>query len=603
MSFNLFKSKDISTFVVFSLLVILCVAWLFLAQIQLEVKIVFIGLFFILGFIYNAWNKANRTNSQFTQKVRLLTEKVFEVKRDSKKKFTLSKWTKFLTEFLDELIGLDCLLLFVRNKKEFKPVFGYNLSKSVYKRLHFEINDKLISQLKSGASLTGQAIFKIESKGYDDLGKDFKKLIDEVGFNLLFQIEDESEIFALALIKAKRTALLDFEKNLILWVSKKVAKEFEIKKLKEEIKSKKRKIESYLSLEKWRKESSERELKKKIFDLYALFQETENLYNSLDEERLFFILIETLQKHFDSEKIMILLPEKDTGDLFPRYSRDIELENTSSVSLNKKSQFYFWIQSKTEPFFLKDVEKKEGYLLAFLERKGFVLGSKLNLPDSRFGVVLLGIKRKNREYQGIDLSSFSILLNMASLSLKNIKQYKMIEELSYTDSMTGLYNYRYFYKRLNEEIFRAKRFERKLALMMFDIDQFKIYNDSFGHQAGDSLLKQLGNHLLKVVRSIDVVCRYGGEEFCVIMPETDSAECRKFMERLRKSIEAFPFKDEYLDHTHHITISLGSAIYPRDAKDSDRLIWCADMALLKAKSEGKNRAMIYMTEKMAVKHP
>ena len=97
-----------------------------------------------------------------------------------------------------------------------------------------------------------------------------------------------------------------------------------------------------------------------------------------------------------------------------------------------------------------------------------------------------------------------------------------------------------------------------------------------------------------------MVCRYGGEEFCVIMPESDQEECVRFMERLRKSIMNFAFRDEHLKQEHNITVSLGGAIYPYDARSVDRVIYCADMALLKAKSAGKNRSVIYQEKLVPV---
>jgi diguanylate cyclase (GGDEF)-like protein len=169
--------------------------------------------------------------------------------------------------------------------------------------------------------------------------------------------------------------------------------------------------------------------------------------------------------------------------------------------------------------------------------------------------------------------------------------------------MTGLYNYRYFYKRFTEEVFRAKRFSRKLALVIFDIDDFKIYNDTYGHQAGDFLLKQLGELLSLTVRSIDVVSRYGGDEFCVIMPESDQDECFKFMERLRKAIMSYSFKDESVGQEHNVTVSLGGAIYPHDARTVDRIIYCADMALLKAKSLERNKSVMYGEQMVTSKQP
>ncbi|MFH2057243.1 MAG: GGDEF domain-containing protein, partial [bacterium] len=178
-----------------------------------------------------------------------------------------------------------------------------------------------------------------------------------------------------------------------------------------------------------------------------------------------------------------------------------------------------------------------------------------------------------------------------------------IEEMSYTDSMTGLYNYRYFYKRLKEEILRAQRFSRSLALVIFDIDGFKVFNDTHGHQAGDQLLRQLGKLLAASVRSLDVVSRYGGEEFCIIMPEPGPDDCRTFMERLRKKILEQRFRSKFSNEQHRITVSLGGAIYPNDAQRVDRLIYCADMALLEAKESGRNKSCMYAKNLTEDKQP
>jgi diguanylate cyclase (GGDEF)-like protein len=162
--------------------------------------------------------------------------------------------------------------------------------------------------------------------------------------------------------------------------------------------------------------------------------------------------------------------------------------------------------------------------------------------------------------------------------------------------MTGLYNYRYFYKRLKEEILRARRFSRQLALVIFDIDGFKVFNDTYGHQSGDFLLEQLGRLLASSVRSIDVVSRYGGEEFCVIMPETNQEDCRAFMERMRSMICNHRFRGKFSNDDYNITVSLGGAIYPNDAQRVDRLIYCADMALLQSKNRGKDQSCLFNKE-------
>ena len=268
------------------------------------------------------------------------------------------------------------------------------------------------------------------------------------------------------------------------------------------------------------------------------------------------------------------------------------------MKIEQGKALYNWIKNEKQIWPLYDMQKlaREDELLKALLASGFQIGAKLTFSENDFGVIFLGEKTDGARYRQIDLDILAILVNMAVVTYENIRHFKSIEELSHTDHITALYNYRYFYKRLTEEVFRAKRFLRKLALVIFDIDDFKVYNDTFGHQAGDQLLQQLGQLLTRTVRSIDVVCRYGGEEFCVIMPESDQEECLKFMERLRKNIMNFAFKDERSRQEHNITVSLGGAIYPYDARSVDRLIYCADMALLKAKSAGKNRSVMFQEQ-------
>jgi len=158
-----------------------------------------------------------------------------------------------------------------------------------------------------------------------------------------------------------------------------------------------------------------------------------------------------------------------------------------------------------------------------------------------------------------------------------------------TDELTGCFNRRKLKEDLREELIRSERYNKNLAVLMIDIDWFKEYNDFHGHQKGDKILIRLVRTLSYNIRFSDKLYRYGGEEFVVLLPETDEKEAKEVAEKLRGKIEEKEFEgEEKSQPTKNITISVGIASYPKNGKSSEELISAADSALYLAKSSGKN---------------
>jgi diguanylate cyclase (GGDEF)-like protein len=166
---------------------------------------------------------------------------------------------------------------------------------------------------------------------------------------------------------------------------------------------------------------------------------------------------------------------------------------------------------------------------------------------------------------------------------------RKLEREAITDGLTGLFNHRHFYNRLEFEINRATRANSPVSVLILDVDNFKQYNDRYGHPAGDEVLRKCAAAICESVRSMDIAARYGGEEFAVILTETDKNGAIVVAENVRRAIEERRFRDEEGDTTHNVTVSIGVSSYPADTKKMNDLIKLADDALYTAKSEGKNR--------------
>lgn len=181
---------------------------------------------------------------------------------------------------------------------------------------------------------------------------------------------------------------------------------------------------------------------------------------------------------------------------------------------------------------------------------------------------------------------FSLFINQAAAAIENSKIFENTLFKAHTDTLTSLWNYGYFQYKLDEELMKAKNQNYKLSVIMLDIDDFKKFNDTFGHQAGDKVLTTLASLLRDNSRKIDIAARYGGEEFALILPYATKREAQIIGERIRKSVETTQ------THNTYITVSIGISSFDEDATAKNELIQKADLALYKAKREGKNKVVL-----------
>jgi len=212
----------------------------------------------------------------------------------------------------------------------------------------------------------------------------------------------------------------------------------------------------------------------------------------------------------------------------------------------------------------------------------------LKAKDKINGIILADNFITKKPITKEDTRMLIMLANQAGLAIENAQLYEKTVIRAHTDSLTELGNHGYFQYLLQSELEKSRATQSPLSLMAIDIDDFKVYNDNLGHQAGDKILKELAILLKNQSRKMDYVCRYGGEEFMIILPLTNKDEAYMIAERLRQDIEKHPFIHEEILPHKKFTVSIGLASYPEDGTLPAELIASSDKALYQAKNKGKN---------------
>jgi diguanylate cyclase (GGDEF)-like protein len=237
------------------------------------------------------------------------------------------------------------------------------------------------------------------------------------------------------------------------------------------------------------------------------------------------------------------------------------------------------------------------------ERGGFSheTQSRMCIPLVSFGqtlgVLVLESERTGNFQEG-DIESLEAVADICATAIQNAHYVERVKQLAYLDGLTGIFNRRFFELRVVEEIDRARRFNSGMAVVMVDIDQFKRLNDEFGHLLGDEVLRQVSSVFHQQLRKIDVVCRFGGEEFAILLSQTNPQHALAVAEKLRRLVESWQFPGV----PRPVTISAGVATFPDHGTTRDELVKSADAGLYAAKQGGRNRVLLGPTFYKAAAH-
>ena len=216
----------------------------------------------------------------------------------------------------------------------------------------------------------------------------------------------------------------------------------------------------------------------------------------------------------------------------------------------------------------------------------------LKAKDTVNGLIVADNIYTKKSINETEIKFFTMLANQAGLAIENSQLYEMMVHKSHTDPVTGLWNHGFFQEKLSETVQDSKVKDFPVSLLIADIDNFKKLNDTYGHQHGDVILREVARLFKESSREVDYVCRYGGEEFALILPYTSKQQSYEIAERLRSKIEQNRFPGTGADSTLNVTVSIGLSTIPDDAGSKQELFTQADKAMYIAKFSGKNKTCL-----------
>jgi len=305
-------------------------------------------------------------------------------------------------------------------------------------------------------------------------------------------------------------------------------------------------------------------------------------------DRLVDFVVDKAATILQADKCSLMLYDETVGELCIKSAKGLEVEVITQTRIKLGDLIAGRVAQDGTGILVQDIDDDKRFKRTNSPayQKHSFMSVPIKFNDRLIGVVNISEKNNGIEpFNETDMKVLCAIVRQAAAAIENAKLYRELEYLSVTDPLTNLWNYRCFINSVDEEIQRYKRFNNTFSLLMIDADDFKSYNDSYGHLEGDMLLKEFGRIFTGRLRTIDKVCRYGGDEFVILLPNTTGEQAQIVAEKLRKAVEESPFKKK-------MTISVGVAEYRKNLSRFE-LIMRADRCLYQAKSGGRNQINVH----------
>lgn len=313
-----------------------------------------------------------------------------------------------------------------------------------------------------------------------------------------------------------------------------------------------------------------------------------SLTSSLELKHILVKIMGKVKEMTRSYAWSVLLVDQETGELVLEHT---DVKKKQKFRLKMGEGIAGWVAQEGIPVVVPDVSKDKRFLRKIDQAIHFKTKSLMCVPikinEQVIGVIELVNKSTGEHFVKEDLDLLMKFVDQIAIAIERTSLYQKMTELAITDDLTKLFNTRYLNRTIEIEIQRSSRYNTSVSLIFMDIDYFKRINDRYGHLVGSKVLVEVGQLLIKSLRSIDIVARYGGDEFVIVLPQTHPGAAKQIAERMRKSIEQNTFlkKEGY---ALKLTASFGVASFPESAKSKDDLIRLADDAMYRVKYQTRN---------------